>query len=157
MTTRILVLLLTFSSALASAQLAGNTPSATSKALTALEQKWVAALTKRDVATLDSVLDATYFDTDERGQRSGKQQVLDAIRSGDIKLQSIKLSDMRIHDYGNAAVVNGLAEQVEVVKGKPVRSYIVFTDTFVRQKDVWKAVASHRSQQKVFGKGEIPD
>lgn len=115
------------------------------KALTDLEEKWVTALAKSDTATLDSVLSDTYVDTDEHGQRSDKQAVLSVLRSGELKFESIKLSDMRVHRYGDAAVVTGSAVQVGNFKGQTLTPKIVFTDTFVKEGGKWRAVASHRS------------
>src|ERR1700682_1291075 len=113
--------------------------------LPALEETWVNALQKADVATLDSILADTYVDTDEGGNRGGKQDVLGALKSGDLKIKSIKLSDMRVHRYGDAAVVTGSATQDATFKGEPLVAKVVFTDTFVRQGGKWKVVASHRS------------
>jgi hypothetical protein len=113
--------------------------------LTALENKWVGALAKSDVATLDSILSDTYVDTDEHGHRTDKKGLLSALKSGDLKLESIKLLDMTVHDYGDAGIVIGDAEEVGTFKGDPISGKIVFTDTFIRQNGKWKAVASHRS------------
>jgi hypothetical protein len=119
--------------------------SATAQALMSLENKWVDALTKSDVATLDSIFADTYVDTDEHNQRTDKQGVLSALRSGDLKIQSIKLSNMRVYDYGDAAVVTGNSVQVGTFKRQPLGRAILFTDTFVRRNGQWQAVASHRS------------
>jgi Domain of unknown function (DUF4440) len=117
----------------------------TAQTLTSLEDKWVAALTKSDTATLYSILSKTYVDTDEHGQRTDKRGVLSALKSGDLKFQSIKLSDMQVYGYSDAAVVVGTAAQAGNFKGQPLTAKIVFTDTFIRQNGKWWAVASHRS------------
>jgi len=117
---------------------------ATAQMLTGLENRWVAALMKSDTATLDSILSDTYVDTDEHGQRTDKG-VLSVLNSGDLKFESIKLSDMQVHSYGDAAVVIGSAVQAGNFNGQPLTTKIVFTDTFIRQNGKWKAVASHRS------------
>ena len=118
---------------------------ASSKALIDLENKWVAALEKSDAATLDSIFATTYVDTDEQSHRSDKQAVLGVLKSGDLKMESIKLSDMQVYVYGDAAVVTGSAVQVGNFKGQPLTAKIIFTDTFVEQNGKWMAVASHRS------------
>lgn len=132
----------TFAQAQKNAQAQGTD---TAQTLKALEEKWVAALTKSDTATLDSILSDSYVDTDEHGQRTDKQGVLSVLKSGDLKFESIKLSDMQVHRYGDAAVVTGAAVQAGNFKGQPLMPKIVFTDTFVRQNGKWRAVASHRS------------
>ena len=119
---------------------------ATSQALIDLENKWVEALAKPDVAKLQSILATTYIDTDEQGHRSDRQELFSLLKSGDLKVESIKLSDMHVQIYGNAALVTGKGAQTESFKGQPIKNTIVFTDTFVKQNGKWKAVASHRSQ-----------
>jgi hypothetical protein len=117
----------------------------TTQALMDLENRWVGALMKSDVATLDSIFTGTYVDTDEHSHRSDKQGVLSVLKSGELKIESIKLSDMHVYDYGDAAVVTGSASQVGNFSGQPLTATIIFTDTFVRQNGKWRAVASHRS------------
>jgi hypothetical protein len=118
---------------------------ATTQALVGLENKWVDALVKSDTAALDSIFAETYVDTDEHSQRSDKQGVLSLLKSGDLKIASIELSDMKVYDYGDAAVVIGSAAQVGNFKGQPLTATIIFTDTFIKQNGKWRAVASHRS------------
>jgi ketosteroid isomerase-like protein len=120
-------------------------PDATTQALIDLENKWVGALVKSDTATLDSIFADTYVDTDEYSHRSDKQAVLAVLKSGELKLASIKLSDMHVHLYGDAAVVTGSSSQAGNFTGQPLAATIVFTDTFIRQHGKWRAVASHRS------------
>jgi len=123
----------------------GTDAIAQAKALIDLENKWVAALVKSDAATLDSIFDESYVDTDEHSQRSDKQAVLAVLKSGDLKISSIKLSDMHVTLYGDAAVVIGASAQAGNFKGQPLAAMIIFTDTFIKQKGKWRAVASHRS------------
>jgi ketosteroid isomerase-like protein len=134
---------------LASAQTKRNGPAqgtgVTAQALIAVENKWVDALMKSDTAALDSIFADTYVDTDEHSQRSDKQGVLSVLKSGDLKMESIKLSDMQVHDYGDAAVVIGSAAQAGNFKGQSLVPKIIFTDTFIKQNGKWRAVASHRS------------
>jgi ketosteroid isomerase-like protein len=118
---------------------------AATRALVDVENKCVEALVKSDIATLDSIFADTYVDTDERSRRSGKEDVFSFLKSGDLKLDSIKLSDMQVHLYGDAAVVTGSAVQVGSLLGGPIATNVIFTDTFVRQNGKWRAVASHRS------------
>jgi len=119
---------------------------ATTRALIETENKWVSALTKSDTVTLDAIFADAYVDTEEHGQRSDKQGVLSVLKSGDLKMESIKLSDLKVYDYGDAAVVTGSSAQVGNFKGRSVAPKIIFTDTFIKRKGKWLAVASHRSE-----------
>jgi hypothetical protein len=118
---------------------------ATTQALIELENSWVGALVKSDTASLDSIFADTYVDTDEHSHRSDKQGVLSVLKSGELKIESIKLSDMQVYDYGDAAVVTGSGSQAGNFKRQPLTAAIIFTDTFIRQNGKWRAVASHRS------------
>jgi len=118
---------------------------ATSKALIDAENKWAVALEKSDAAALDAILADSYVDADEQGHRSDKQAVLAILKSGDLKIESLKLADMHVNVYGDAAVVTGSASQAGSFQGQALPAKIIFTDTFIRQNGKWKAVASHRS------------
>jgi len=122
----------------------GTQPSAKS-ALVKLENRWVAALVKGDTATLDAILVDSYVDTDEEAHRTDKRGVLAAFESKDLKMTSIKLSDMRVYEYGGFAVVTGTAEQAGTFQGHPLVSKIVFTDSFILQNGKWRVVASQRT------------
>jgi hypothetical protein len=123
----------------------GSDATTQAQALFALENKWVDALVSSDTATLDSVFAGSYVDTDEHGHRSDKPAVLSVLKSGDLHISSIKLSDMHVSLYGDAAVVIGTAAQVGNFKGQPLAATIIFTDTLIKQNGKWRAVASHRS------------
>jgi hypothetical protein len=63
--------------------------------LVGLENKWVEALAKSDTATLDAIFADTYVDTDEHSHRSDKQGVLAALKSGQLRIESVKLSNIK--------------------------------------------------------------
>jgi ketosteroid isomerase-like protein len=115
------------------------------QALIELERKWISALMKADTATLEEILGDGYVDTDEHSNRSDKQGVLSVLKSGELKIESIKLSEMKVYVYGDTAVVIGSSAQAGNFKGQEIASRIMFTDTFIKRKGKWKVVASHRS------------
>jgi hypothetical protein len=115
------------------------------QALIDLENRWVAALVRADLPTLDSILVATYVDTDEGGDRTNKQGMLEVFKSGDLKMNSIHLSDMKVYNYGGFAVVTGSAEQDGAYKGQKLAPRILFTDSFILRNGKWMVVASQRT------------
>jgi Domain of unknown function (DUF4440) len=120
-------------------------PREVSQALQDLEHRWVEALVKADTRKLDDILGNRFVDTDEEGNRTDKRGVLGALKSGDLKMASIILSDMQVRAYRDSAVVTGAALQTGTFRGQPLVPRIVFTDTFVLENGNWRAVASHRS------------
>jgi len=87
----------------------GRASDTAAQALINAENNWVDALVKSDVTALDGMFADTYVDTDEHSHRGNKQDVLSVLKSGDLKVDAIKLSDMQVHVYGDAAVVVGSA------------------------------------------------
>jgi hypothetical protein len=86
-----------------------------------LQRRWVEALMKADTPALDTILVDTYVDTDEGGNRYDKVGVLAMLKSGDLELASIKLSDTQVHRYGDSAVLTGAAAKPERSRGSPSR------------------------------------
>ena len=117
----------------------------TMQTLATLQEKCVGALAKSDTATLNSILSDTFVDTNERGQRTDKQSVLSVLDSGDLKFEYIKLSNLRVHLYGNAAVVTGIAVQGGAFKSQPLTAKTVFINHFLKQNGRWRVVACRRS------------
>ena len=76
-----------------------------------LQHRWVEALLKADIEALDAILEDTYVDTDESGSRLDKLVILGALKSNDLKLDSITLLETEVHRYGNAAVWIGASAQ----------------------------------------------
>ena len=66
-----------------------------------------AALVRADVPTLDSMVADTYVFTDPSGRVTEKKELLQAFRSGSIKIESQEFRDEKVHMYGNTAVETG--------------------------------------------------
>jgi ketosteroid isomerase-like protein len=137
------------SAAVASAQSPTNTPtsrSAATQALIDIETKWSDALVKADTLALDTILADAYVSTDVQGHVSTKAQVIGALKNGDDRFISLKMSDARVRIFGNAAVITALSAVSGTSKGQPFPPRLAVTDTFVRQNGTWRAVATHLSE-----------
>ena len=111
-----------------------------------LETDRAAAVVKGDADTVakQTADDYTFINSD--GGMSGKAQTIEAIRSGQIKLTQDDLSDMKVHVYGNAAVVTGKAEIQGVVNGQPMRGPVLFTRVWVKKAGKWESVALQQTK-----------
>jgi hypothetical protein len=110
-----------------------------------VQRRWVEALVKADTAVHDAILVDSYADTDESGSRLDKTGILAALKSGDLKLESITLLETHVHRYGDAAVMTGASAQTGKFQGQPIAPKILFTATVVLQNGKWRAVAAHRT------------
>jgi len=113
--------------------------------LKGIERRFTNALIFGDVKTLEEVLDDTFLDTDEDGHQLDKAGFIKAIKSGDRKILSISLSQLKIRSYVYAAIVAGRATQKGMSNGQAIPETASFTDVFAMINGQWKIVASHRS------------
>jgi len=110
--------------------------------LKALENAWNDAVLKLDAAAMDAILDDTLVDTSATGMVGNKAKDLADLKAGEPKLESSSLDNMKVHVYGNAAVVTGRFTQKGTYKGKDISGTGRFTDTFVKRNGKWRCVAT---------------
>jgi len=110
--------------------------------LKALENAWSDAVLKHDAAALDAILDDSLVETNSVGTVSNKAKDLADLKAGEPKLESFSLDNMKVHVYGNAAVVTGRFALKGTDKGKDISGTGRFTDTFVKRNGKWRCVAS---------------
>jgi hypothetical protein len=120
-------------------------PSSDTGALVQLEKNWADSLRRGETAFLDSVTAPEWTNTGSNGRMRTKPDVLDSIRSGGVKLDSVELSELKARVYGDAAVVTGIFDERGASGGKPFRERGRFTDTFIRRNGKWLCVATHTS------------
>jgi ketosteroid isomerase-like protein len=65
-----------------------------------------------------------------------------------IKTNSEKLSELKVHVYGDTAVATYKDTYDLLIKGEHRAHTIIATDTFVKMDGEWKQVASHGSEAK---------
>ena len=86
---------------------------------------------RADTASLETILEDAYVDTDESGSRFDKPAILAALKSGDLKLDSITLLETEVYRHGNAAVWIGASAQSGSFQGKAIAPKILFTATLI--------------------------
>lgn len=107
-----------------------------------VEMQRFAAMTRADVAALDTLLadDLTYAHTS--GQLERKREFLATLRSGRLVYDSIVPTEHRVRFYDNISVVTGGARvQVRPTGATPLRFNIRYTSVYVLRRDRWQLVA----------------
>jgi ketosteroid isomerase-like protein len=123
--------------------------------LIGLEHQWADAEKSGDAAGVARIEADGYVFTDETGKTVGKQDDVNALKSGQVKFQAFDLSDMQAHVYGDTAVVTGRANIKGTDKGKDISGTYAFTDTFVKRDGQWQAVSS-QSTSVMGNSGAMP-
>jgi uncharacterized protein (TIGR02246 family) len=110
----------------------------------ALEDQAVQAAQKNDPSFLEQHATDDYVGITGMGDKVTKSQVVQDMRSGKMRYQSIQPRDMNVRVYGNTAIVNGQATVSLVRDGKPVSGDYRYTRVWVKQDGGWK-IASFES------------
>ena len=106
-----------------------------------LETDRAAAAVKGDVATLEKQTSDDYTFINVYGRMSDKSQMVNAFKTGQTKLTSNELSDMKVRVYGNTAVITGKADVKGTLGGKDTNGQIMFTRVYVKKGGHWQSVA----------------
>ena len=107
-----------------------------------LEHDWAQATIKEGAAAADRYEADDIISTDPTGRVTDKAQDKKDLSSGDLKFQSMELSDLKVRAYGNTAVAAGANTLKGTYKEQDISGTYRFTDTWVKRNGKWQAVAS---------------
>ena|SRR5438093_2627704 len=108
------------------------------------EQALMDAVATGDRSVWERVLDPACVLTSEEGEVTARAQFLDALRPLPTGLSGgITVKELTVQEFPSFAVVRYLAAEWESVFGQRLVTRYRVTDTFRRQGDAWKMVASH--------------
>jgi uncharacterized protein (TIGR02246 family) len=112
-------------------------------AIRELEERLARAWVERDRAFIETLLAPEWTVTDAAGQMLTKQQVLDeAFSSGERRIESMAIDEVRVRIYENTAVVTGRTRATGSYRGERGSATLRFTDVFVKRDGRWQVVAS---------------
>ena len=111
------------------------------QSLMKMEREWVEAAQKKDADTLKGILADDWVGQGPTGAMT-KTKALADLKSGDSKLESITLGDMKVRVFGDTAVVAGSDDEKSSYKGKDTSGHYTWTDVFVKRQGKWQATAS---------------
>ena len=108
-----------------------------------IEQELVDALLKSDVSASERYLAETYTFTAPDGDVGDKTRSIADLKSGDLKFESSKLEDIKVHVYGDTAIVTYATTDKGAYKGKDLSGRYRWTDVFMKRGGSWQLVAGH--------------
>ena len=104
------------------------------------------AVLKGDTSYLEKNAAEDYSRVGPDGKRVSKSDWINAIKSGDVKMESVETSDVKVRVYGNAAVATYAADVKGTNKGQDISGHIQVTRVFVKQAGKWQEVAFHSTR-----------
>ncbi len=111
--------------------------------LAALERRLIAAVQRKDTATLNEIWDDEYFGTAPNGRTVTKKDLMAAVNDGVIVIDSLEPDDLFVRLFGDVAVMTGRAEVVAKVVEEEVKTSVRGTGIFVRRNGKWKIAGVH--------------
>ena len=106
------------------------------------ERDYAQATVNEGAAAVDKYEADDIITTDPSGRVTNKAQDTTDLSSGDFKIQSEELSDLKVHIYGNTDVAAGANTVRGTYKGQDMSGKYRFTDTWVKRNGKGQVVAS---------------
>jgi hypothetical protein len=134
----------------AAAILAGSRPGAADSCASAprsaagarlTEQRWVDALERHDLRALDCIIDDSFIDTNWRGERIDKREMLAGVAKR--PPPTLRLSDVDVVLLGEVAIVRGV--NAERNSDPNLTGSVRFTDVFAYRGRAWRAISGQES------------
>lgn len=135
-----LLLLVSFSCFAQSAKSAKTAGSGADQQIQKLLDQRRDAAVKGDVSALEPTTSDDYVRIGPEGGMMNKTEYLDALKSGNLKYQSIQTKDSKIQNYGNAAVSTGTADIKGTYKGRDISGNYRVSQVFVKRNGKWQVV-----------------
>lgn len=105
-----------------------------------------AALGRNDVAALDRIYADDYTLVNEEGALTTKAPRLAAIKSGELKYESISFDDYAVRVHGDTAVATYRVALRAKSKGQDISGPVRVTATLVKEKGRWQLVAAQATR-----------
>jgi hypothetical protein len=115
----------------------------TDQAITGLENQWVAAIVKKDTATIDRLLADDFSGTTD-DQIYSKTDAIEDVKNG--THESLELDNIKVRTFGDTAVVTMGQTEKSRHGDTDFSGHYLFTDVWARKNGQWIAVASHGSR-----------
>jgi ketosteroid isomerase-like protein len=106
-----------------------------------LESEWRNGLVKNDVATASRLLADDYLGINPNGTLETKADALAARRSGTLKISSIEPDNVKVHVYGDTAVVTSQVDVRGREGERDISGRYHYTRVYSRKSGEWKIVS----------------
>jgi uncharacterized protein (TIGR02246 family) len=118
------------------------TPSGDEIQIRQLERAWNEAEARHDPAAVTNIVADTLTYIDFDGSIMNKAEYIQDVTKTAYQADHLYDEGLTVTVYGNAAVVVGIYRETGISKGKPYVHRVRFTDTWIKQSNVWRCVAS---------------
>ena len=104
-----------------------------------VERQRFAAMTSQNFAALEALLADELYYCHSNGEVQGKQQFLEALRSGELRYEAMNLRELHVRQYGDMAIGTGLLNVRASLGGAPpIVLDIRYADAYVWRDGRWQ-------------------
>ena len=114
-----------------------------------------ATMSKNDVAVLDKMWADEFTFVSHDGEIFTKAQLLELLKSGTEKFESVAFENINVRSYGDTAVVTANGTQKATIEGKDHSGSTVVSIVLVKSKDGWRMVLAHLAELKAPAKTAV--
>jgi ketosteroid isomerase-like protein len=107
-----------------------------------IEEQLRAAVEKSDTKEYARIVGDDYVFTNQDAIVRTKAQMISAYGSGSLKYESLKLDEIKVHPYGDTAVVTGRSTAKGQDNGKDISGTTRYTRVYVKRQGRWQLVAT---------------
>jgi ketosteroid isomerase-like protein len=125
---------------------APDSPESVEKIVNAMEQSLALGLMKGDAAAIDGVLADDFVATLPDGSSATKAKLIDDLKSGAVKVQTIVLEPITVRVFGDTAIATYTQTEKSTYSGRDISARTMWTDVFVKRNGRWQMVAEHGNQ-----------
>jgi ketosteroid isomerase-like protein len=112
------------------------------QAVMQMEEQLRAAVEKSDTKAYARIVGDDYVFTNQDAIVRNKAQMISAYASGNLKYESLKLDEIKVHPYGDVAVVTGRSTAKAQDNGKDISGTTRYTRVYVKRQGRWQLVAT---------------
>jgi ketosteroid isomerase-like protein len=116
------------------------------QAVLQMEEALRVAVTKGDMKAYGRIVGDDYVFTNQDAVVRTKAQVMSAYDSGSLKYESIKFDEIKVHAYGDTAVLTGRSTQTGKDNGKDIAGQFRYTRVYVKRQGTWQIVATQSTR-----------
>jgi len=111
-----------------------------SREIERLEQQLVTAIEAKDFATYQRLVAEDYVAVGAAGEQT-RAAAIEAYRSGTLSLPGLKIGEIKVHVYGDTAMISARTFGDRVEKGTTVPNRVRYMRIWMKRNGQWRAVA----------------
>jgi len=116
------------------------------QAVMQMEEDLRVAISKGDTKAYGRIVGDDYVFTNQDAVVRTKAQMVSAYDSGSIKYESVKFDEIKVHAYGDTALVTGRQTLKGQDNGKDISGKFRYTRVYVKRQGRWQLVATQATR-----------